>query len=113
MIIQSYSFGKMEIDGSTFTSDLIIYPDRIEASWWRQSGHRLVLADIRPVLEEKPDVLIIGTGFMGLMKVSEEVFRFAKERPIELVVEKTKKAADAYNRHFIDKKTIGAFHLTC
>lgn len=41
MTIASYSFGKITIDGQTFTSDLIIYPGRIDPSWWRREGHFL------------------------------------------------------------------------
>jgi len=36
-MIESYSFGQMVIDGQEYTSDLIIFPDRINSSWWRNS----------------------------------------------------------------------------
>jgi hypothetical protein len=33
MTIESYSFGKITIDGELFTSDVILYPDRIDSNW--------------------------------------------------------------------------------
>lgn len=112
-MIKSYSFGCMVIKSQTYTSDLILFPARIDDSWWRKSGHRVCLEDIDDVLQEKPEVLVIGTGFYGLMTVEEEVERLAQSRGIELVVKKTKNAILSYNEIASQKKTIGAFHLTC
>ena len=113
MIIKSYSFGQMIIDDKKYTSDLIIFPDRIKDSWWRKRGHALCREDIEEILSEKPEVLIIGTGFYGIMKVHDDLKKFIREQGIELYVEKTKKAVTLFNKMFRLKKTVGAFHLTC
>ena len=112
-MVESYSFGRMKISGNTYTSDLILYPDRIDSSWWRKTGHILCLEDIQEILEEQFEVLIVGTGFMGLMKVDEEVVRYAKSKGFDLIVEKTKQAASIFNTKSPEFKTIAAFHLTC
>lgn len=112
-MIESYAFGRMIVEGQTYTSDLIIFPDRINHSWWRKSGHRLCLEDIEEVLKEEPEVIIVGTGFAGLVKVEEEVKSHAQSKGILLIIEKTKKAAQKFNELFSKKKTVGAFHLTC
>lgn len=112
-MIESYNFGIIVIDGQKYTSDLIIFPDRVESSWWRNTGHRLCLQDLESVIKEEPEVLVVGTGFTGLMKVEEEVKNYAQEKGITLVIEKTKKATQSYNELAPTKKTIGAFHLTC
>jgi hypothetical protein len=112
-MIDSYSFGHMQVKGQTYTSDLIIYPDRIDASWWRRTGHHISLDDIKDVLLEKPEVLVIGTGFMGLMKVDDEVNLHMESEKIRLIVEKTKDAVKTFNTVSQTKKAIGAFHLTC
>ena len=113
-MIESYTFGRMEVNGHTYTSDLIIYPDKIpQDSWWRDTGHRLSLKDIQDVLKEKPEVIIIGTGFTGLMKVEEEVKQYAQDNMIVLVIKKTKNAVQNFNEIATKKKTVGAFHLTC
>jgi hypothetical protein len=103
----------MEISGKIYTSDLIVYPNRIDASWWRKTGHRLCMDDIREILEEKFDVLVVGTGYWGLMEVDKEVVQHAKLAKFNLIIEKTQKAVELFNTLSNQKKTIAAFHLTC
>ncbi len=112
-MIESYAFGRMDVDGRTYTSDLIIFPGRINDSWWRKSGHIVCLEDIEDVFKAEPEVLVIGTGFYGIVKVEEEVKSRARSQGIELIIEKTKKAVQGFNEFAPKKKTIGAFHLTC
>ena len=38
-MIESYGFGRMKIDGVTYTSDLIIFADHVKSDWWRIEGH--------------------------------------------------------------------------
>jgi hypothetical protein len=103
----------MEIEGQAYTSDLILFPDKVKESWWRETGHKLSLKDMEDVFQEAPDVLVIGTGYYGLMRVDEEVKKHAKLKGITLVIEKTTQAVQRYNETAPQKKTIGAFHLTC
>lgn len=34
MIVDDYSFGRIKVGGKEYTSDVIIYPDRVDSSWW-------------------------------------------------------------------------------
>lgn len=113
MIINSYSFGAIEVDGKSFTSDIIIYPDKIDDNWWRREGHNLVPEDIESILDYKPDVLVIGTGYSGVMQVSPEVRKEIVARGINLVVEKTEEATKIFNEISSKKRVVAAFHLTC
>lgn len=113
--IDTYSFGKMVIEGKPYTSDLVIFPDRIDSSWWRKQGHLLQREDLSEILAEKPDILIIGTGAAGVMKVPAGLREEIRGQNIELHVERTGKAADTYNRlaGMENKRVFAAFHLTC
>lgn len=113
VLIDSYSFGRIVIDGKTYTSDLILYPDKIDDSWWRKSGHILQKEDLTDVIQYNPEVLIVGTGANGLMKVPDETKEFVESKGIELIVEETKKAYETYNELKKEKKIVAAFHLTC
>ena len=108
-MIDSYSFGSITIDGIKFTKDLIIYHDHITLNWRRKTGHLLVETDIAEILDNKPEVLIIGTGASGLMKVDDKV----KNLGVELIIRKTAEAVAEYNRIYKDKKVVCALHLTC
>lgn len=111
--IDSYNFGRIVIDGKTYNSDLILFQDRIRPNWWRKSGHRLVPEDIKEIVEDKPEILIVGTGAFELMVVSEETKEVLRENNIGLIAQKTKEACKTYNKLSKEKKVVAAFHLTC
>ncbi|MCL5773656.1 MAG: MTH938/NDUFAF3 family protein [Firmicutes bacterium] len=113
MKIESCSFGKIVIDGKTYQNDLIIFSDHLNASWRRKESHKLCLADIFEIIKEGPEVIVIGTGESGLMRVLTEVKENLKDKGIELVVAPTEQACKAYNDMSKSKKTIAALHITC
>ncbi len=112
-MIESYSFGKIKINGKLHTSDVIIYPDRVDDHWWRKEGHRLGVDDLKDVWQAEPEALIVGTGYYGFMKVPNELKEYATSKNIELIVESTKEAYKIYNRLASTRRTVAAFHLTC
>lgn len=112
-MIESYEFGSIKINGKVYNKDLIIFPNRIKENWWRKEGHRLHIEDIKEVIAEKPEVLIIGTGYYGYMEVLKEVIEKINSLGITLIIEKTKKACKIFNDFYKNKKTVAALHLTC
>lgn len=112
-MINSYSFGTITIDNQKFTKDLIIFPEKINSSWRRKTSHLLTEADITEILEYKPEVLIIGTGASGLMKVDDKLKEKLKALGIEFVIKKTAEAVTEYNIVCKDKKVVCTLHLTC
>jgi len=112
--VESYSFGEIVIDGRRYTSDVIIRPDGVLDNWWRKEGHKLHFEDLDKALEVKPEVLVIGTGYAGLMRVPKEVRQKLAEAGIEVVVQSTRKAWKTYNE-LVEKgrRVVAAFHLTC
>jgi hypothetical protein len=112
-MIEHYNFGHIIINGKEYNSDLIIFIDHIDDNWWRKEGHNLCIDDVKEIINKKPDILIIGTGFYGLMKVSPEIRKYLESIGIKLIVKKTKDACDEYNNLHQNKKVIAAFHLTC
>ena len=113
MKIDSYSFGRIVINGKTYTSDVIIYPGRVDALWRRKEGHLLQLADLAEALQAKPDMLVIGTGYAGVMRVPQETVDRIARQGIEVKVERTSKAVEMLNDLQGAKTVIAALHLTC
>ncbi len=113
MKITDYSFGKITINGDTYTSDVIIYPDRVYSAWWRKEGHLLQVEDLSDVINAGIPVLIIGTGFYGAMKVPDKIIDYLKSRNIGTHVEKTGRAVSLYNKITDERPAIAALHLTC
>ena len=115
-MIESYEFGTIVIKGKRYRSDVIVFPDRVLDGWWRREGHRLNVGDLDEVLkaEPQPKVLIVGTGYSGLMKVSDEVEQLLSSRGIKLIAEPTKQACQTFNDLLrTRKRVVSAFHLTC
>jgi hypothetical protein len=112
-MIEYYTFGRMDVAGRSYTADLIVFPQRIDPSWWRREGQRLSLIDLKDVFREDLQALVVGTGFFGLMKVENDVLQAAAEKGIHLHIDKTAKAVELFNNLSAQKRTAGAFHLTC
>ncbi|MEA1939557.1 MAG: MTH938/NDUFAF3 family protein, partial [Candidatus Caldatribacteriota bacterium] len=112
-MIENYSFGKITINRKKYNSDLIIYENSVDDTWWRKEGHNLRIEDIHIILDKNPEVLIIGTGAYGLMKVSSDLIEYLKSKNIRVIIKKTKDACDEYNHLSQNKKVIAALHLTC
>jgi len=112
-MIDSYAFGKIVVNGRTYTSDIIIFPDRVKGNWWRREGHRLHTEDIEEVVNEKPEVIIVGRGYSGLMEISRETADHLKAKGIELIAENTGKATELYNKLSKSRKVVAVLHLTC
>ncbi len=112
MKIDSYTFGRIVIDGRTYTSDVIIFPDRVFSPWWRKEGHLLQMEDLTEVVNEKPELLIIGCGYSGVMQVPRELIQELERLGIEVVIKRTTEAVRLFNEAG-RKKKIAAFHLTC
>ncbi len=111
--VESYRFGHIVVDGEAYTNDLILLPDRVVPNWWREQGHRLSPKDLEAVFAAEPEVLVVGTGAHGVMKVPGKTKQATREAGIELRIAQTGSAWQLYNDLQGKKKTAGAFHLTC
>lgn len=113
-MIESYNFGNMIINGSKFSSDLIIFQDIVIDNWWRKKGHELYVADIEQAIEDfNPTTLIVGTGKFGVMKILRETVEYLNSKNIKFIALKTDDAFLKYNELANKEKVLGAFHLTC
>ena len=114
MHIDSYQFGKIVIDGTEYNSDCIILGGSVQPNWWRKQGHLLTPEDLKPVIAARPDVLVVGCGASGIMKVSEKVNQVLQEHGIELFKANTSKAVERFNELAAQGENIAAaLHLTC
>jgi hypothetical protein len=111
--IEGYRFGSIIVDGITYRRDLILFPGGVQKYWRRQESHLLAMSDLITVLEDPPQVLIIGTGFFGSMKVPDEVLHELESRDIEPVILKSKQACAAYDQRAEQARVALAIHLTC
>jgi hypothetical protein len=111
--IEDYRFGRIVIDGQVYTDDVIILPDHVVDGWWREKGHRLQGQDLDAVLEAKPEVLVVGQGAYGRMKITNGAQDVLQGAGIKLLARNTQDACETYNQIRADQKAAAALHLTC
>jgi hypothetical protein len=112
-MIDNYRFGEIEINGKSYRNDVIIYPDRVNAHWWRKEGHNLEVDDIREVIDAKPDTIVIGTGQPGFMQVEKGAIEYIQKLGIKTIIVPTETACQEYNKIAKTRKVIACLHLTC
>lgn len=114
MMISDYSFGKIVVHGEKYHRDLRIVRGKVIPDWRRKKGHAVCLEDVRDLLEAEPQILIIGTGYFGMMSADDALRELLLRKGIVLMEEKSGTAAKTFNRLLEDGKNVAAgFHLTC
>jgi hypothetical protein len=112
-VIEKYQFGRFCFDGTEYTKDAIILGGRVH-QWRREKGHAVACSDIEAVVAARPEVVVFGTGAFGMMHVSKAAFQLLSDTGIEVIVRKTGKAIEEYNRLSEEGKNAAiAMHLTC
>ncbi len=111
--IDAYRFGRMVIDGKTYTKDVIILPSRIISGWRRAQGHALHVEDLAAVFAAEPDTLVVGQGAQAMMRITQDARDALARRGIELIAAPSGDAWETYNHMREQRSVAGAFHLTC
>lgn len=110
--IHNYSFGRIVVDGTEHTRDVIILPDRVVGNWWRRDGHSLVVDDLREVLDELPGHLVVGRGAHGRLHPDPAAIEELEGRGLTVEVLNTDAAIERYEQ-LNPSETAAALHLTC
>lgn len=112
-MIEEYHFGSITIDGQTYNDDVEVrsLSSKTEVlDWPRDKSHDINVDSVKKAVEQKPDIIIIGTGETGVAKVTESAKQFIAEKGIKLIVDITGEAIKTFN---VEANMIGLFHLTC
>ncbi len=112
--IDACAFGHMTVNGKEYDEDLMLFPDHIKDHWWRDEGHVLKISDLQEVIAYRPQLVVIGTGAAGRMKVQPAVRDCLHQNNIMCIEEKTADAAAVFNKKMQEgANVVGVFHLTC
>lgn len=113
-MIESYSFGSITISGKQYSSDLKIINGQVYPDWRRKSGHTVDIDEVADIIKAKPDYLVIGSGSLGRMKLSDRLRKHLSDCGIQVIVEPSADAVLTFNRLYGDGRSVaGGFHLTC
>ena len=113
-MIDKFSFGTITVDSQIYNSDIKIINGTVVPDWWRTSGHTVDVDDIQDILQAKPDIVVIGKGDPGQMRVTETLKEHTANHGITLIVENTSEARNTFNRLCREGRNIaGGFHVGC
>jgi hypothetical protein len=114
MTVNGYQFGRIVIENIAYSSDVIILTGAVEDSWWRKQGHSLHREDLGEVVQARPEVLVVGTGYYGRMSIPQETKVFLESEGIQLIEARTAEAVQKFNELSDGStKVVAALHLTC
>lgn len=119
MKIDSVSWGNIVVNGQKF-GQVIITGDRVRERG-REKLEKLFGAthvvgdwEVEELLSENPQIIIIGTGQFGVLKVSDEIKEKLTRSGAEIKVLLTPAAVAEFNRKINEGKNVNALiHTTC
>lgn len=117
-MIDKTQFGYIIISGEYFNHDVVIRLDgRVEKRKKKLSkdvygtSHKVSLEEAQHIYEDGAQELIIGTGQIGYVQLSDEAEAFFNEHECPVKLLPTPQAARVWN--VLEGKVIGMFHVTC
>jgi len=118
MKIESTDFGRITINGKTYSHDVIIHLSGKIAKRKKKlstkefgTSHLISKNEIKAIYEKGATQLVVGTGQYGHLKLSPEAADYLQRRGCHLFAEPTFEAIDSYNRS--NEQKIGLFHVNC
>ncbi|HID74015.1 MAG TPA: hypothetical protein EYP43_03065 [Thermoplasmata archaeon] len=121
--IERYAWGEYRIHGRVHRWDVMVTGNigsAVEVAPWRERRdlervpHLLIPAMVEPALVLGPEVLIVGTGAMGALRVDRAMVDSIEVEGVRLVVEPTPRACGTFNRLFGEgRRVVALLHGTC
>ncbi|MFQ6010330.1 MAG: MTH938/NDUFAF3 family protein [Candidatus Aenigmatarchaeota archaeon] len=109
--IDNTYFGSIIIDGRKFNTDMIVCWDGEIRE--RAKSHVFDRRELEDLLMKDPEVVIVGTGQSGLVKIDSSAEIAAKMEGIDFIVAKSPHAVQEFNKLARRKKAIAVIHVTC
>ena len=118
MPIDATEFGSITVDGKTYEHDVIIrLSGKVEKRRKRLSkeeygtSHIVSKTEAKFVFEDGCDVLIVGAGQQGNVRLSPEASEYFDKKHCRVILLPTPEAIGAFNQS--REKKIALMHVTC
>jgi hypothetical protein len=109
--INSFRFGSLTINNKIYDTDMVVSWDGELIP--RESSHSFSREELINMLVKGPEVVLVGTGTAGCVKIDKEVESLAQSKNVEMMVRKTADAVDEFNKSSKTKKIVAMLHVTC
>jgi len=110
--IDGTSFGSITVEGEQYPHDVWILADGSIRR--RNRNHEFTLNEFDFLLKGKPELVIVGTGQSGCVRVDKEAVELAVKQGVKIIDDITPDALKQYNEAAnAGRRVAGAFHVTC
>ena len=114
VVINSTRFGSVTIDGKIYDREdnYIVFWDGEMIGLHTAERHLFGKPELEMILKKKPEMVVVGTGVSGLLRVSEEVKTLCREKGIEFIEMVSREAIIKFNKN-LGKRVVAFIHVTC
>lgn len=96
LLFSGYDDDYIRINQQRYTHGLCLHQGRLTEPWGPERFRDLCIADLEPIVEDPPEVLIIGTGRLTAFP-STEVLAWLQQQPMGFECMDSRAAARTYN----------------
>lgn len=117
--INGTEFGHITINGQKYGQVLIVGEQILERDYDRLNrlfgtSHQIGDWEVEKLLEQNPEIIIIGTGQSGMLNVDQNFCDKTKNSGVEIITNITPKAIKIYNEKVKEGRRVNALiHTTC
>jgi hypothetical protein len=116
--LEGTGFGWIDVDGERISHDILIRLDGEVIKRKKKlskeiygTSHTISQTEAEYIYQEGAELLLIGGGQFGRVKLSPEAAAYFGSKGLEVQIQKTPQAAKRWNE--TPSGTIGLFHITC
>jgi len=122
IMLEKTGFGYIIVDGKRYNHDIVIHVDgqiskrKKELSKPFKRGLHTPLAppEVEELLDEGPEVIVIGSGQFGALPIIDEAVQIVKDRGVEIIIDTTPRVIEVINKLRNEGKRVAAIlHVTC
>ncbi|PIU28876.1 hypothetical protein COT08_00110 [Candidatus Woesebacteria bacterium CG07_land_8_20_14_0_80_44_9] len=117
--LNKISWGKVKVDGKDFHQVLIVGGKVIERDKQKletlfSTTHKIGDWEQKLLLSENPEIILVASGWSGILKIEEEFKNRVVKQGAELKVVLTPMVVGEYNRLVTEGKRVNCLvHTTC
>ncbi len=116
--IDFISFGKVVVSGQSFKDILIIEEQVIPRNKGTLkaiygTSHLIRKEEVETLLKGKPEAIVIGTGFAGMVRVDKDLIKKLEKKGSKVYALNSRDAVNKFNELAGKKRVNALIHTTC
>jgi hypothetical protein len=107
------SFGRVKFKDEIYEHDIWVDTEGNAHKREVPDKHIIDAEELRNYLTDDTEAVVIGSGMMGCVKISDDALELIDGKKLELHKYESPQAVKEYNTIILTRKTIAIIHVTC